>query len=315
MKIARATLVLLIGLGYPAFSWNGTGHKTVAFIAYSNLTPKARARVDQLLAKHPMVGDFNQISDPSEDPGRVVFVNFATWPDFIRSDESFVDTPRMDALCHPNGTAPPAPVPVFPGFPDMQRHQDWHFFDTPLSADGTATHPVCSPNAQTQLDAFIHDLQDSSKSDPVKTFELPWVLHLTGDVHQPLHAVTRFSKALPAGDRGGNSVKLANGSNLHAFWDDVLGKTETEEFIARLATAIMDANPKTSAAQVLVPQMWISESAGAAQKDVYMFMGTGSGHDLVTLSALYKARAKTVARQRVALAGYRLANVLNQLFQ
>src|SRR5438876_12232479 len=107
MKIARAALLLLIGLSYPTFAWNGTGHKTVAFIAYSNLTPKARARVDQLLARHPMIGDFNQVADPTEDAGRVIFVNFATWPDFIRSNESFVDTPRMDAQCKPTGTALP----------------------------------------------------------------------------------------------------------------------------------------------------------------------------------------------------------------
>lgn len=50
-----------------------------------------------------------------------------------------------------------------------------------------------------------------------------YLVHVVGDMHQPLHSVALFNKTFPSGDRGGNSIKikLLNGTsqNLHAFWD------------------------------------------------------------------------------------------------
>jgi hypothetical protein len=48
----------------------------------------------------------------------------------------------------------------------------------------------------------------SAASDDVKSYDLAWLEHLVGDVHQPPHAVSRFTHEAPAGDRGGNSVHL-----------------------------------------------------------------------------------------------------------
>lgn len=50
-----------------------------------------------------------------------------------------------------------------------------------------------------------------------------YVVHLVGDIHQPLHSVALYNTAYPKGDIGGNAEKviLINGStsNFHAFWD------------------------------------------------------------------------------------------------
>ena len=50
-----------------------------------------------------------------------------------------------------------------------------------------------------------------------------YLVHVTGDIHQPLHSVALFNETYPQGDRGGNSLKinLLNGTqqNLHSFWD------------------------------------------------------------------------------------------------
>ncbi|MGL5742868.1 MAG: S1/P1 nuclease [Legionella sp.] len=37
-----------------------------------------------------------------------------------------------------------------------------------------------------------------------KRFALRLLIHVVGDVHQPLHAITRVSTQLPKGDMGGN---------------------------------------------------------------------------------------------------------------
>jgi len=50
-----------------------------------------------------------------------------------------------------------------------------------------------------------------------------YVVHLVGDIHQPLHSVALFNKTYPEGDIGGNREKvlLVNGStsNFHSYWD------------------------------------------------------------------------------------------------
>src|SRR5206468_12659245 len=43
----------MICFAIPAVPWNATGHRIIASIAYDNLTPAARARVDDLIRRHP----------------------------------------------------------------------------------------------------------------------------------------------------------------------------------------------------------------------------------------------------------------------
>lgn len=53
---------------------------------------------------------------------------------------------------------------------------------------------------------------------------LRFLIHYTGDVHQPLHATTRVDKDYERGDFGGNTVPLPSikgAKNLHAVWDSV----------------------------------------------------------------------------------------------
>lgn len=50
-----------------------------------------------------------------------------------------------------------------------------------------------------------------------------YLIHMVGDIHQPLHSVALYNKTYPHGDAGGNllHLKLLNGtlSNFHSFWD------------------------------------------------------------------------------------------------
>src|SRR5881296_3082581 len=84
----RFVVFLFLVWNTAAYAWNGTGHKAIALIAYERLTPAARQRADQILAKHP---DYPKwIADVSgADRGRAAFLAAATWPDAIRSDPRF----------------------------------------------------------------------------------------------------------------------------------------------------------------------------------------------------------------------------------
>ena len=51
------------------------------------------------------------------------------------------------------------------------------------------------------------------------------LIHYVGDIHQPLHAVTRITQDRPDGDKGGNLFKVNEHKgikNLHAIWDSVI---------------------------------------------------------------------------------------------
>jgi hypothetical protein len=84
-------------------------------------------------------------------------------------------------------------------------------------------------NALTQIALFTKALKTSS-DDSIRSYDLTWLIHLVGDVHQPLHATTRFDKQTPNGDAGGNLVHICSAAQmekdpgkgrtvLHSFWD------------------------------------------------------------------------------------------------
>ena len=58
-----------------------------------------------------------------------------------------------------------------------------------------------------------------------KSYALRLIIHYLGDVHQPLHALSRVANNFPAGDRGGNDFPLPThytAKELHAVWDSVI---------------------------------------------------------------------------------------------
>ena len=71
------------------------------------------------------------------------------------------------------------------------------------------------------------DAYDDTHGTSVKfaqTFNLRLLIHYLGDVHQPLHTVTRYSYEHKGGDMGGNLFKIKSDydiTNLHAFWDSI----------------------------------------------------------------------------------------------
>src|SRR5262249_16737945 len=153
----------------------------------------------------------------------------------------------------------------------------------------------------------------SSSPDELKSYDLVWLLHLIGDIHQPLHAATRVSGSDPQGDAGGNFVKLDCAKcELHFFWDDLLGTKSDLPIVMKAAARLQKAKPALVARSD--EKEWIAESFQEAQRMVYA-PPVGPGDGPFTLSPQYKKRARTLARQRVALAGTRLANLLNSELQ
>lgn len=294
----------------PAHAWNSTGHMTVADIAYDSLTPKTRAAVDALLARQRDYGLWmTQMPAGYTDRARFAFMKAATWPDDIRKTPD--DRPT------------------------------WHYIDIPIIAPGFSPDPTATlivrPNAETQILAETTLLTTASATDAERGVALCWVEHLVGDVHMPLHDAALFSPLFPTGDRGGNSEFLAdravaadplesqaNPHKLHALWDDVLGNTlnprEIEKFAAQMQAPAFRRNTYPQIPAHPGVHEWIVEGSVLARQHVYnnltlQFTPTGDGKAEVTLPNGYLPNMHVVGNRQIALAGLRLADLLNaQIF-
>ena len=309
-RITALTLLLVVLLSVPAYGWSDTGHMAVAFVAYQRLKPQTRARVDALVKLNPNFGLFSSkvpAGTSAKDRRMMIFILMATWPDFIKGDGTHhSDGPE-------NGNKPPTDGTADnnTGYSDTAMHKYWHFIDKPFSPDNTALEDPPVPNAETQIAAF-RELLASNKSDALKSYDLVWLLHLVGDVHQPLHATARFTSTQIHGDDGGNDVNIRDGNatkRLHGFWDGILGTSKMPAAGVTLGQSLPSA--PTAAGNNLDVSVWLEESFNAAKATVYKKPPIGVGKGPFTINAAYRSSAKTLARKRMALAGARLANILN----
>lgn len=70
----RRILTLTLFLSFPVFAWNSAGHRVIAQIAYDQLTPQAKEKIDALTAV--------QFHSPYPEDR---FLRASTWPDQIKS--------------------------------------------------------------------------------------------------------------------------------------------------------------------------------------------------------------------------------------
>jgi probable HAF family extracellular repeat protein len=220
LLIVSATALLLCASA--AFAWNAAGHMAIASIAYDELNDYQRSALVTLLKEHPRFHQDFQDRFPASLEGdaldRWIFMHAATWPDIARGlkgeDQKAYNRPM------------------------------WHFIDLPVYLDETARQRIHPPSMKTDyhkasselsmnvvqaLNKAMADLNDPQISPASKAIALCWVLHLAGDIHQPLHGATLYSAArfrgVPFGDRGGNS----NGTNAYAInaSGQVVGSSQT----------------------------------------------------------------------------------------
>jgi len=153
---------------------------------------------------------------------------------------------------------------------------------------------------------FIAALGDRTTPMMVKRIALRYVVHLMGDMHQPLHAGR-------ARDRGGTLITVSyrgKTTNLHYFWDSDLVDLDgvsVEDIVERLSRRIND-NAK-SKWQAGGPIDWTNESLRLARSHAYAL------GDAVELSDRYVENARPIVRTRLLQAAVRLTWVLNRILR
>ena len=309
MRLCCVALVLALLTG-PVYAWNDCGHMSVAYVAYKQLRPAAHDRVNALLKLNPKYGEWSATvsaeapAASDDDRNLMIFMIAATWADQIKRDAAYIKDGSQGGN-RPDGSPDRAKNT---GYDDLLMHKYWHFIDTPFTTDGTALPAIPTPNAQERI-ALFRQVLASGSDDGLKSYDLAWLLHLVGDVHQPLHDVARVSASDPEGDAGGNLVKLdCEKCQLHAFWDGLVGTSTDLKAVIKIARKLPKAQDGLAAKSD--EKDWIAEGFQEARETVYA-PPIGAGDGPFTLTPQYKKNAKKLARQRVALAGARLANLLN----
>ncbi|WP_299551133.1 S1/P1 nuclease [Seonamhaeicola sp.] len=180
----------------------------------------------------------------------------------------------------------------------------WHFINMPLDAmyDPSKRHP--DGDLVSGIEQCITIIKSKTASDDDKAFYLRMLIHLIGDLHQPMHIGL-------AEDKGGNDFKVQwfyNDTNLHRVWD-----TEMIEHYGMSYSELADNASFLSREQVKSIQKgtvidWVNETHELT-KEVY-----GSTKPGDNLRYRYSYKYFGTVRSQLQIAGIRLAKVLNDLF-
>ena len=295
-------LLLSVCLCLPAKAWWDAGHMLTALIAYENLNPTARKQVDKLIKK--LEKDYPYANN---------FVSAATWADDLKSE-------------------------------GVRNFNTWHYTNLPYNPSRIAVQEPPQVDIIWAIDQAKSVLSKKTVREVDKARQLAFLIHFVGDLHQPLHSTSYYNNDLPAGNLGGNAFPIASfgrWKNLHAAWDDGCGfssnlndinpygservKLSKANYkrIKALADTIRTMHPEESmpTAVVLDQDFWALEGHKLAIK--YGYKGVQSVNDRGRkvyvqpndpLSDYYLESAQKILAERIAMGGYRLARILNELF-
>lgn len=306
ISILLVTMFCVVG---SALAWDDTGHKVTAYIAWQRMTPEVRDRVIKILLSAPEDSQIATFYLPygsrqPETKKREFFMLMASWPDIIR-DKSFETRFKKYA------------------------NSNWHYADTFWKfEDGKVVfvdNVEPSGLAMQKLNDFDKLIRGSGP-DSDKAVAIAWLEHLIGDIHQPLHMSGKVSDSNPKGDQGGNLFLLTpKGTprdkqlNLHSFWDSIIAQNEPNikdrcdaDYIDPIADAIIKKFPYDNEKAKLNKdrfELWGKESLDIATSFVYRDI---KFFELPTEN--YKKNAFEIAQERMALAGYRMGDLFNEVF-
>jgi hypothetical protein len=200
----------------------------------------------------------------------------STWSDEIRSDPKMGYTSPWHYVSIPNGKS---------------------YFDQKRNKDGDIIEA---------LYRFEDILRDPKETKEHKIEALKFLVHMTGDLHQPLHVGL-------AEDRGGNSIRVKwfkTETNLHSVWDEELidfEKLSFSEYANYLNHFSKDEKKEIQKGSFF---NWAQESQDIRPK-VYDF---GADTTNINLSYEYSYKVKPLVELRLKQAGLRLAYILNKIF-
>src|SRR5688572_9087505 len=174
------------------------------------------------------------------------------------------------------------------------------------------TPSATAPKVIAAIEREAKVLADKTQPREKRVEAMKFVVHLVGDLHQPLHCAERN------GDKGGNGrlvffLDRRKADSLHYVWDTAL----VREIIGRRAIApAAEAMSKSISAKQRkewatgTPEQWANESHRAAVEKVYA--GVAADGDPPKLGREYVAKSPPVVTEQIKRASARLARALNE---
>lgn len=317
LRLASLLVITLAALGASpsARAWGCEGHQIIALIAEEHLNPRARSMVFQILSAGPISRSLPRFCRQS---GLDPFVDSSTWAD----DERSV-------------------------LPDTAA---WHFIDIPRGVRQGDLAPYCPPATGCVTSALadqLRILRNRTAAAQARADALRFVIHLVGDLHQPLHTATN-------NDRGGNCVPVGffgrapqetnphreeYSPNLHEVWDiDIIEQFSRGQSLQQVAHELdTEFRVQILGWQSQPPDFsaWAWETHQAAETTVYgrlpvkitiepprpVASCADDSHISARMLRLnerlgndYQNAAAPAAQEQLAKAGIRLAALLNSLW-
>lgn len=203
--------------------------------------------------------------------------------------------------------------------PETYGHTfNWHYTDW-KDEDQQHDETHSSGKLLSTIDEQLKTLRNPKASEASKRFSLKFIVHLIGDLHQPLHVGNGL-------DQGGNKCKVMfhqKETNLHALWDEKmieftrLSYTELTDYIPQGKTKKEIAQWRQGSvvdwakeSKLLRPQIYPE-----APKKTHPYCGndqTISEEQMPKLGYEYSYKFLPMAETRLFQAGIRLAKLLNE---
>lgn len=188
--------------------------------------------------------------------------------------------------------------------PRYNEFESWHY----VNMNFDETYETSKKNPKGDLItgiAFCKTvIKDPNATDADKAFYLKMLVHLVGDLHQPLH-IGREK------DRGGNDIKVQwfnKDTNLHRVWDSQMLEGDKMSYSELAANADFLSKKQVKFLQQGSVVDWVNDTQNLTKK-IY-----ASVEQNENLRYAYPYEYMDVARSQLQIAGIRLAEVLNELF-
>lgn len=294
-------LLLALAFSIPVRAWDAPGHEEIDKLALAQLNPKARAELTRLAAA---------MSTPART---YTPVTLGCWMDDIRFNKDL---------------------------PDYGKFKTWHYIDIGLTNDDPPQplDPAAGDNQHVNvvqgLKRAVAVLKGGTDTDITsKAMAAAIVMHLVGDIHQPLHCASKYfmSHGKLRDDRGGNDEQVLNAPppdpgkppmNLHNFWDAAY-RAKFDEKTGNVVIgphgeplpSFLDTTaypyPLNDHLNKIDVDAWAKETNLIARNFVYPNLTATDDKKTCRLSTAYVNKARLIARSQLQTAADRLALLLN----
>ena len=192
--------------------------------------------------------------------------------------------------------------------PTYNYLNNWHYINLPAGLNIEELEYALKRDTVT--DAFTRilflssELKNKSLAQDKKAMYLKVLIHLVGDIHQPMHT-GRFE------DLGGNKIQLTwfgQNTNLHRVWDSDLIESQNLSYTEYTHSINFIDKYQLHSLQLEGPAQWVTDSYKISE-NLYSKVKSGD-----KLSYKYIFDNLETANQQLLKGGIHLAGLLNSIF-